>query len=113
MSTGLGFDVDYLVISLTGYYLDNATRAMDELSWIFKVEGAVTFDDGDMPIPSGLLSASVKLAMTYAFAPRGKAMKAALLALPDELKDGACSADDGDSCADGGVLLHSFSFSST
>jgi hypothetical protein len=28
MSTALGFDVDHLVISLTGYYLDNATRAM-------------------------------------------------------------------------------------
>ena len=74
---------------ITGYYLDNATRSMDELSWIFTVEGAVSFGEGaGSPVPSGVLEASVKLKMIWAFAPRGKTMRAALKALPDDLKEG-------------------------
>jgi hypothetical protein len=30
-------------------------------------------------------------------------MRTALKALPDDLKEGSCSAEDGDSCADGRV----------
>ena len=76
----------------------------DELSWIFTVEGAVTLTDTDSsPVPSGIPPVAVTLKLIWAFAPRGTAMRTALKALPDDLKEGSCSAEDGDSCADGRV----------
>jgi len=59
------------------------------------VEGAVSFGEAEAGVPSGIMSASVKLKLIWPFAPRGSDMQTALKALPDELhdkKDSACSA---------------------
>ena len=101
MATSLSFDVDNLVISLTGSYLDVASRGMDDLSWIFKVDGTVSLKDtSGSPVPTGVLS--VDVAMLWAFAPRGDAMQAKLGKPLAEL-NGTCAAAAGASCAGGEV----------
>ena len=97
MAKSLSFDVDNLVISLIGSYLDADANDVGELSWVFTVDGMVTLKDtSGSPVPTGVLS--VYVAMQWAFAPRGKAMRARLLARPVELSD-TCAAAAGASCA--------------
>jgi len=101
MATSLSFDVKDLVISLTGSYMDAAASGMDDLSWVFTVNGTVSLTDtSGSPVPTGVLS--VDVAMLWTFAPRGDAMRAKLEMRPPELS-GACAAAAGASCASGEV----------
>jgi len=101
MATSLSFDVENLVVSLTGSYLEATASDVSELSWVFKIDGAVTLSDtSDSPVPTGVLS--VDVAMTWQFAPRGAAMRTKLLARPAALAD-TCAAAAGASCSSGKV----------
>ena len=96
MNTSLSFDVDNLVISLTGSYLDAASNGMGELSWVFMVDGTVTLKDtSGSPVPTGVLS--VDVTMRWAFAPRGEVMQSKLKKRQVELSD-TCAAFAGASC---------------
>jgi len=107
MATSLSFDVVNLVIKLTGSYLDTSMRDLNDLAWVFRIDGEVTLSDtSNSPVPTGVLT--VEVAMKWKFAPRGSAMQDKLLARPEELEEGSCTADstadeeDG-SCDDGEV----------